>query len=48
VPLSGINVLDRSRTQGGTTLLRESALAEWSIPLESIVTGLQTVTITVK
>jgi hypothetical protein len=48
VPLSGINVLDRSRTQGGTTLLRESALAEWSIPLESIVTGLQTVTVTVK
>ncbi len=48
VPLSEINVLDRSRMQSGATILRESALAEWSVPLESVITGSQSVTITVK
>ena len=48
VPLSEINVLDRNRMQSGATILRESALAEWSVPLESVVTGAQSVTITVK
>ncbi len=48
VPLSEINVLDRGRMQSGAAILRESALAEWSVPLESIITGSQSVTITVK
>lgn len=48
-PLSQINVLDQRRG-GGTAslLLRESIAGEWSTPLHQVITGQQSITITVR
>ncbi len=48
-PLSQINVLDQRR--GGSSaslLLRESIAGEWSTPLNQVISGLQSITITVR
>ncbi|HEV8385653.1 MAG TPA: hypothetical protein VGQ11_12340 [Candidatus Acidoferrales bacterium] len=47
-PISQINVLDQRRTQGSSLLLRESTAGEWSIPLNQVIAGQYTLTVTVK
>ncbi len=47
-PLSEINVLDQRRNSGSSLLLRESTAGEWSVPLNQVISGLYSLTITVK
>ncbi|MBI1749459.1 MAG: hypothetical protein HY234_07885 [Acidobacteria bacterium] len=47
-PISQINVLDQRRTQGSSLLLRESTAGEWSLPLNQVIAGQYTLTVTVK
>jgi hypothetical protein len=47
-PLSQINVLDQRRTGGSALLLRESIAGEWSLALHHVVTGQQSILITVR
>jgi hypothetical protein len=47
-PLSQINVLDQRRASGNSLLLRESVVGEWSTPMNQVITGQQTITITVR
>ncbi len=47
-PISQINVLDQRRTQGSSMLLRESTAGEWSLPLNQVIAGQFTLTVTVK
>jgi len=47
-PLSQINVLDQQRKGGGSILLRESVVGEWSSVLNQVITGQQSILITVK
>jgi hypothetical protein len=47
VPLSEINVIGQ-RNPGRTTVLRQSELAERSVPMHEVITGHQYLTITVK
>jgi len=48
VPLSQINVLDQRRNPGGARLLWQSSAGEWSVPMNQVITGQRTLTITVK
>jgi hypothetical protein len=48
VPLSAINVLDQRRNPGGATLLGESTIGEWSVPMNQVVSGQQYLTIMVQ
>ncbi len=43
-----INVLDQQRKGGGSILLRESVVGEWSSVLNQVITGQQSILITVK
>ena len=47
-PLSEIEVLGPGRTMGGPTLLRESLAGEWSVPLNQVISGQQSLQIKVK
>ena len=47
-PLSEINVLDQRRSSGSSLLLRESTAGEWSVPLNQVISGLYSLSITVK
>ncbi|MBI1738046.1 MAG: hypothetical protein HYR58_02225, partial [Acidobacteria bacterium] len=47
-PLSQINVLDQRRTPGSSLLLRESTAGEWSLPLNQVIAGQYTLTVSVK
>jgi hypothetical protein len=47
-PISQINVLDQRRSGGSSLLLRESVAGEWSTPMNQVITGQQTILITVK
>ncbi len=47
-PLSQINVLDQRRAGGSALLLRESIAGEWSLALNHVVTGQQSILITVR
>jgi SpoIVB peptidase S55 len=47
-PLSQIEVLGPGRTIGGPTLLRESLAGEWSVPMNQVITGQQSLQIKVK
>ncbi len=47
-PASQINILDQRRSAGNSLLLRESMAGEWSAPLNRVVTGLYSLTVTVK
>ncbi len=47
-PLSQINVLDKQRKGGGSLLLRESVIGEWSAPLNQVINGQHSIQITVK
>ncbi len=47
-PLSQINVLDHRNAPGGAQLLRESVAGEWSVPMNEVVAGFTSLTITVK
>jgi hypothetical protein len=47
-PLSQINVLDHRNAPGGAQLLRESVAGEWSLPMNEVVTGFTSLTVTVK
>ncbi|MFZ0738013.1 MAG: hypothetical protein WBL70_14975 [Candidatus Acidiferrales bacterium] len=48
VPLSEINILDERRNPGGAHLLYESAAGEWSVPMNQLISGQRSLTITVK
>ena len=47
-PLSEIEVLGPGRTLGGPTLLRESLAGEWSVPMNQVISGQQSLQIKVK
>jgi len=47
-PLSAIEVLGPGRTIGGPTLLRESLAGEWSVPMNQVISGQQSLQIKVK
>jgi hypothetical protein len=47
-PLSEIEVLGPGRTMGGPTLLRESLAGEWSVPMNQVISGQQSLQIKVK
>jgi hypothetical protein len=47
-PLSEIAVLDPGRSAGGAALLRESVAGEWSKPMNQVISGQQSLQITVK
>ena len=47
-PLSQISVLDQQRAPGTSFLLRESSAGEWSVAMNQVITGQQTLVITVK
>lgn len=47
-PLSQINVLDKQRKGGGSLLLRESVIGEWSAPLNQVINGQHSILIAVK
>jgi hypothetical protein len=47
-PLSEIEVLGPGRTMGGPTLLRESLAGEWSVPMNQVISGQQSLLIKVK
>lgn len=47
-PISQINVLDQRRTGASSLLLRESVAGEWSTAMNQVITGQQTIVITVK
>jgi hypothetical protein len=47
-PLSQINVLDHRNAPRGAQLLRESAAGEWSVPMNEVISGFTSLTITVK
>ena len=47
-PLSEIEVLEPGRTLGGPTLLRESLAGEWSVPMNQVISGQQSLLIRVK
>jgi hypothetical protein len=48
VPVSQIYVLDQRRATGSAVLLRESVAGEWSVPLNQVIVGQYTLTLTVK
>ncbi|HVN08635.1 MAG TPA: hypothetical protein VMV61_06665 [Patescibacteria group bacterium] len=47
-PLTEIEVLGPGRTLGGPTLLRESLAGEWSVPMNQVISGQQSLQIRVK
>ena len=47
-PLSEIEVLGPGRTLGGPTLLRESLAGEWSVPMNQVISGQQSLPIKVQ
>ncbi len=47
-PISEITVLDQRRNAGSSLLLGESTAGEWSVPMSQVISGLSSVTITVK
>jgi len=47
-PLSEIEVLEPQRTLGGSALLRESLAGEWSVPMNQVISGQQSLQIKVK
>ncbi len=47
-PLSQIQVLDQRRTPGSSLLLRESTAGEWSWPMERVIVGQFSITISVR
>ncbi len=47
-PLSQINVLDQQRKGGGSILLRESVVGEWSAALNQVISGQHSILVTVK
>ena len=47
-PLSAIEVLGPGRTIGGPTLLRESLAGEWSVPMNQVISGQQSLQIKIK
>src|SRR5712692_11166331 len=47
-PLSEINVLDQRRNSSGSLLLRESTAGEWSVRMNQVISGLSSLSITVK
>ncbi|HUK52464.1 MAG TPA: hypothetical protein VL099_04140 [Candidatus Binatia bacterium] len=47
-PLTEIEVLEPRRTVGGSTLLRESLAGEWSVPMNQVISGQQSLQIKVK
>jgi len=47
-PLSEIEVLGPGRTMGGPMLLRESLAGEWSVPMNQVISGQQSLQIKVK
>lgn len=48
VPLSEMNVLDGRRAPGSVQILRESLAGEWSLPMDVVVSGAVSLTVTVK
>jgi len=48
VPLSQINVLEQRKNPGSARLLWQSLAGEWSVPMNQVITGQHTLTITVK
>jgi len=48
VPLSEINILSQRQYTGGARLLNESAAGEWSVPMNQVISGEHSLTITVK
>jgi hypothetical protein len=48
VPLSEINILSQRQYTGGARLLNESAAGEWSVPMNQVISGQHSLTITVK
>jgi hypothetical protein len=47
-PLSQINVLDQQRKGGGSILLRESVVGEWSAAMNQVISGQHSILVTVK
>jgi hypothetical protein len=48
VPLSEINILSQRQYTGGARLLNESAVGEWSVPMNQVISGEHSLTVTVK
>lgn len=47
-PVSQIHVLDQRRAPGNSILVRESVAGEWSVPLNQVIVGQYTLTLSVK
>jgi len=47
-PLTEIEVLEARRSMGGSALLRESLAGEWSVPMNQVISGQQSLQIKVK
>jgi hypothetical protein len=47
-PASQVNLLDQRRSAGNSILLRESTAGEWSAPMNRVIAGLYSLTVTVK